>query len=958
MVCDTNDNGVANTGEPFVFTQTDGKFSFPQGCTHGVIVSGGKIKDEKDAAGNVVSGGLFAGVLRAPAGATVASPLTTLMASAGLTQTELKKALGLDDKIDLLTTDPGLATANPDLAKKTATVQLLMQTVAALSSGSVGGDLANHAVYNEVAASFASSLKAAAQANTPLISTDGTLAVSLVSKLSSEALTKVAASKDVPVEVTAVLNANLTKAGVANVAAVAATAMKQEADIVLKAAATEIASTMLVKQNNLADPSKVTVASSIKTAIDAGTLTTLTSATDIAALKAKVAESTGTAAVVTPPPPPTSGVLASFDETTPPATAGFGGAEGSSVKTGPTGGTGKALNVLRSGGFNYAGASVTTGVIPFAASRKTITARVYSPKAGIPIKIKAEYASQQGTVEASATTAVVVGWQTLTWVLSDVDLTKSYTSLVLLPDMGTVAPTTGDSYYFDDITLVADSTVVTPPAPASGVLATFDETSPPATSGFGGAEGSSVKTGPTGGAGKALNVFRSGGFDYAGASVTTGVIPFAASRKTITARVYSPKAGIPIKIKAEYASQQGTVEASATTAVVVGWQTLTWVLSDVDLTKSYTSLVLLPDMGTVAPTTGDSYYFDDITLVADSTTVAADTTPPTLTITDNVSATDATGPVLFTFTFSEDVGTSFAASAITVSNGAKGALTKMSATSYTMTVTPTANSTGTIAVSVAVGAFKDIADNTNTAAASASQAFNTIIAVSTPYLYLANNALTLTDGVATSSYTMTDFQSTSGINVKWPMASNTALKLNLAESGSFTMAQGQTLQAAVSITQETPSGSGEVQAYIDNVTVTKTGSDITLTVPSVAKALVYGVSGDGTKRAVIDFAGAVAGITNTLSSALNAVSTVVLGDVVNYAVNGVSNDFTGMYSLTGKYKVSIVVTQLPLRKADGSAFPAVTVQVPTLLDSSGKVVPTSVVPITGYGLVGYINLTQ
>jgi hypothetical protein len=285
--------------------------------------------------------------------------------------------------------------------------------------------------------------------------------------------------------------------------------------------------------------------------------------------------------------------------------------------------------------------------------------------------------------------------------------------------------------------------------------------------------------------------------------------------------------------------------------VVVGWQTLTWVLSDVDLTKSYTSLVLLPDIGTVAPDSGDSFYFDDITLVAD-----------------------------------------------------------------TVVVQPPGN-----------------------------------------YLYLANNALTLTDGTTPINYTMAEFQSAAGINVKWPMASNAALKLNLAESGTFSLAQGQTLQAAVSITQDTPSGLGEVAAYIDNVSITKTGSSIQLTVPSVAKALVYGVSSDGKKKAVIDFASTVAGITNTLSSAANAISTVVLGDVVNFAVNGVSNDFTGMYGLTGKYKVSIVVTQLPLRQADGSTFPTVTVQVPTALDVTGIVV-SSVVPVTGYGLVGYINLTK
>jgi hypothetical protein len=237
--------------------------------------------------------------------------------------------------------------------------------------------------------------------------------------------------------------------------------------------------------------------------------------------------------------------------------------------------------------------------------------------------------------------------------------------------------------------------------------------------------------------------------------------------------------------------------------------------------------------------------------------------------------------------------------------------------------------------------------------------------VATPYLYLANNAISLTDGASsptTTTYTLADFTG-SGINVKWPMPSTAALKLNLAEMGTFTMAQGQTLEAAVSITQESPSGSGEVKAYIDNISVTKTGSNITVSVPALSaqtlsKALIYGVTGDGNKSAIIDFKSAVAGITNTLTSAADSISTILLGDVVNYAVNGVSNDFTGMYSLTGKYKVTIVVTELPLRKADGSEFPLVTVNIPTQLDSAGKAVAQTLHPVTGRAIVGYINLTK
>lgn len=109
-----------------------------------------------------------------------------------------------------------------------------------------------------------------------------------------------------------------------------------------------------------------------------------------------------------------------------------------------------------------------------------------------------------------------------------------------------------------------------------------------------------------------------------------------------------------------------------------------------------------------------------------SPTVVADTAPPTLTITDSVTAATATGPVTFTFTFSEDVGTSFTAADVTITGATAGAFTKVDATRYTMVATPPANTTGTINISAAIGTFSDLASNLNTAAAAASQAYNTV----------------------------------------------------------------------------------------------------------------------------------------------------------------------------------------------------------------------------------------
>jgi hypothetical protein len=189
----------------------------------------------------------------------------------------------------------------------------------------------------------------------------------------------------------------------------------------------------------------------------AGTMTVSVAAgrfTDIAGNANTAGASGSKDYVVAPPPPPTGTVLANFDSISPPI-AGFEGGEGSAVEAGPAGGSGNALKVLRSGGQPYALAIITLpSTIPLEATRKTISARVYSPTAGIPMVIKLEKAgdaaTNSGDVQANET--VVVGWQTLTWTINAVN--TNYNVIVLLPNLGTVDTPPGKAYYFDDITLL------------------------------------------------------------------------------------------------------------------------------------------------------------------------------------------------------------------------------------------------------------------------------------------------------------------------------------------------------------------------------------------------------------------------------------------------------------------------------------------------------------------------
>lgn len=106
---------------------------------------------------------------------------------------------------------------------------------------------------------------------------------------------------------------------------------------------------------------------------------------------------------------------------------------------------------------------------------------------------------------------------------------------------------------------------------------------------------------------------------------------------------------------------------------------------------------------------------------------APDTVAPTVTITSSAAGTTATGPVTFTFNFSEDVGTSFTAEDVVVGGGTAGAFTRVSGTQATLVVTPAASAAGSVSVSVTAAKFNDIANNPNTAAAALEQAYNTVV---------------------------------------------------------------------------------------------------------------------------------------------------------------------------------------------------------------------------------------
>ncbi|MDP3842914.1 MAG: hypothetical protein Q8Q81_10005 [Oxalobacteraceae bacterium] len=184
VLCDTNNNGVADAGEATVTTNSLGDFVFSPACSSTIVVSGGT---------NIDTGLAFKGRLKAPAGSTVATPLTSLMVDGGLTAAQVAAALGLPAGTDVSKVDP---MSNPDLQKKTLAMQQIIQQVAD-TVGSLAQNTspaAIQAIYSVVAKAVVTTL--AANPTEKLVDASGSVSTTLVFGIVKQSVKKVQETTD------------------------------------------------------------------------------------------------------------------------------------------------------------------------------------------------------------------------------------------------------------------------------------------------------------------------------------------------------------------------------------------------------------------------------------------------------------------------------------------------------------------------------------------------------------------------------------------------------------------------------------------------------------------------------------------------------------------------------------------------------------------------------------------
>ncbi len=323
---------------------------------------------------------------------------------------------------------------------------------------------------------------------------------------------------------------------------------------------------------------------------------------------------------------------------------GFGGADASTIEMDPTDMNNTVVKVIKSATAEiWAGTSVTdlgnpgfANPIPFASNLTTMTLRVWSPDAGIVVRLKVEQIGNNAvTCETDQLTTVAGEWETLTFNFANpatgtqtLNLSSTFNLASVFFNYGTLGSAVGEkTYYFDDLAM--GEPVVTLLDQMDLPVTFEDENVEYGLIGFGGAEAASIEMDPTDMNNTVAKVIKSATAQgWAGTTVTNSLqqgfvngVPFTAENTQMTVRVWSPDAGIPVRLKVE-ASNDNTIscETDAFTTVAGQWETLTFDFAnegagtaELNLANNYNKASIFFNYNVPGDVTGEkTYYFDDI----------------------------------------------------------------------------------------------------------------------------------------------------------------------------------------------------------------------------------------------------------------------------------------------------------------------------------------------------------
>lgn len=302
----------------------------------------------------------------------------------------------------------------------------------------------------------------------------------------------------------------------------------------------------------------------------------------------------------------------------------FGGNASTKVVD-PTNASNTVIQTIKTGTAElWAGTTIGTGSgfsspIPFTASNTKMSVRVWSPDAGIQVRLKVEDANDPThSCETEATTTVAGGWQTMEFNFANqasgtaaLNLAYTLNKASIFFNFGTTGSVAGEkTYYFDDVNFVG-----TPGETVSLPLTFESSTLVYSFSNFGGATTTKIANPDPTGANTTANVAQltkgAGSEVWAGSYIELGAPIDFSTNQAMKIKTWSPQSGITVKMKLEnFANPNINTEVDVTNTVANAWEELTFNFPGIVNANNYQRVVVFFNFG--ANGTGENYYFDEI----------------------------------------------------------------------------------------------------------------------------------------------------------------------------------------------------------------------------------------------------------------------------------------------------------------------------------------------------------
>jgi len=284
------------------------------------------------------------------------------------------------------------------------------------------------------------------------------------------------------------------------------------------------------------------------------------------------------------------------------------------------------ITTKANGAETWAGTTIGTSAgfasaIPVNTTTSQMSVRVYSPAAGLHIRLKIEdHLDPNKSVETEAITGAANTWETLIFDFINpapgtaaINNGYTYDKASIFFDFGNAG--TGKVFIWDDVKYLSTNVV-------NGIALPLDFESASLTYSFTDFDGgnatviSNPQSSGINTSAKVGKMVKSAGQVWGGSWIgLTSPIDFSV-KKTFKMKVFSPRVGAKVLLKVENQNDGGiSYEKEVTTTTAGAWELLTFDFSAINTANSYQKVVLIFDLGTMGDGTANfTFLFDDITL--------------------------------------------------------------------------------------------------------------------------------------------------------------------------------------------------------------------------------------------------------------------------------------------------------------------------------------------------------